>query len=74
MIRSRLSLAVSATVAILALPLNAQGATVDELSSQMQAMQSQMMAMQKELQHLREKDAARAGGFLFQPTHNDAVV
>jgi hypothetical protein len=59
--KSKMSLAVGATVAALALPLSVHGASVDDLSAQLQAMQSQMMEMQKELQSLREKDAARAG-------------
>jgi uncharacterized coiled-coil protein SlyX len=53
-----LSLAVSAVVTALSLPLAAQGATVEELSAQLEAMQAQMSAMQAELKVLREKDAA----------------
>jgi len=57
--KTKMSLAVSSVVFVLALPLSVQSATVDELSAQMEAMQTQMMAMQKELVELREKDAAR---------------
>lgn len=55
--KSRISLAVGAVVAVMALPLTTQAATVEELSAQLQAMQSQMMEMQKEIKTLREKDA-----------------
>jgi hypothetical protein len=51
-------MAVAAAVTALVLPLGAQGATVEELSGQLEAMQAQMMQMSKELQELREKDAA----------------
>ena len=47
--KTKISLAVGAVVAALALPLSVQGATVEELSAQLQAMQSQIMEMQKEL-------------------------
>ena len=60
MMKSKMSLAVSATVAALAMPLSVHGATMDEMSAQLQAMQSQMMEMLIERKYLREKDAARS--------------
>jgi hypothetical protein len=71
MMKTRMSLAVGVTVAALALPLSGHGATVDELSAQLQAMQSQMMAMQKELQSLREKDANRAEVVVVETDYGD---
>ena len=58
--RTAMSLAVAAAIAALTLPLSAQAATVEELSTQLQMMQSQMQQMQKELQDLRAKDAQRS--------------
>jgi len=58
--KSKMSLAVGTAVALLALPMYTHGATVEELSAQLEAMQSQMMEMQKEIKTLREKDAARS--------------
>jgi DNA-binding protein YbaB len=57
--RTIMSLATAAAVTGLSLPATVEGATVDELSAQLQAMQSQMMEMQSELKDLRAKDAAR---------------
>ena len=57
--RTIMSLAIAAAVTGLYIPGAVQGATVDELSAQLKAMQSQMMNMQTELKDLRAKDAAR---------------
>jgi hypothetical protein len=59
MTRKKLSIAVAAALAALTLP-TAYGATVEELSRQMEMMQAQMREMQTELQELRAKDAARS--------------
>ena len=57
MTKTKMSLAVGAVIATLALPVSVQGATVEELSAQLEAMQSQMMEMQKEIKTLREQEA-----------------
>ena len=58
MTKTKMSLAVGAVIATLALPVSVQGATVEELSAQLEAMQSQMMEMQKEIKTLREQEAS----------------
>ena len=69
--KSTMSLAVAAAVATLSLPLSVQGATVDELSAQLQAMQSEMMSMQKEIKTLREKEAGRTGLVVVETDYGD---
>ena len=69
--KSTMSLAVAAAVAAMSLPLSVQGATVEELSAQLQAMQSEMMSMQKEIKTLREKEASRAGLVVVETDYGD---
>jgi len=69
--KSKIALAVGAAVALLSLPMLTQGATVEELSTQLEAMQSQMMEMQKELMQLREKDATQSPITIVETDYGD---
>lgn len=69
--KSTISLAVAAAIATLSLPLSVQGATVEELSAQLEAMQSEMMSMQREIKTLREKEASRAGLVVVENDYGD---
>lgn len=69
--KSTMTLAVAAAVASLSVPMFAQGATVEELSAQLEIMQTQMMAMQQEMKAMRAKEASDTGVMVVETDYGE---